>query len=121
MPKRRQDLASKAKDSRLDLVVMFCLNFLLLTLAEFMVFVLFAKKGAFSFFGLVQGGSIMAERVLSYKNCLIPPLVLVLLTFSSMFLTIGPLTWLMAASVYEENGKRTNENELIPPLRVIGL
>lgn len=121
MPKRRQDLASKAKDSRLDLFVMFCLVFLLLTLAEFMVFVHFAQKGGlfFSWFGL--GGSIMAEMVLSYKNCLIPPLVLVLLTFPSMLLTIDPLTWLMAASVYEENGKRTNENELIPPLRVIGL
>ena len=105
VPKRRQDPASKAKDSRLDPFVMFCLNFLLLTLAESWFLFFLRKRGGFVFLWFGSGGSIMAERVLSYKNCLIPPLVLVLLTFFTMSLTLGPLTWLMAASVYEENGK----------------
>jgi hypothetical protein len=59
---------------------MFCLVFLLLTLAESW-FVFLRKREAFLFWsgwGIFFG--IMAERVLSYKNCLIPPLVLVLLT-----------------------------------------
>jgi len=111
VPKRRQDLASKAKDSRLDPVVMFHLVFLLLTLAESWFCFFFCEKGGlfFSWFGF--GGFIMTERVLSYKNCLIPPLVLVLLTttFSPCHLQQFSRV-LMAALDTEGMGIRTDEN-----------
>jgi len=123
VPKRRQDLASRAKDSRLDPVVMFHLVFLLLTLAESWFLFLFCEKGGLFFFiGLVLGGSIMAERVLSYKNCLIPPLVLVLLT--TTFSTMSRISISSRANDclrYRGDGKRQIGNQLIPPLKVIDL